>query len=296
MAGSNISGVKSCGETGSVDGPGRGRDHWRRHARQWDSVGPPLRPARDDVAVAEQMVARARRQVGGAGMHNALLGVTPELVGMDWPAGSRLLSVDRSLRMIRDILPSRPAVPVTPVCASWLAMPLGDDCLDCIVGDGCFTVLESIGTHRRLCHELRRVLRPGGLLVMRLFVQPPERESVASVFDDLAAGLIGGFHVFKWRLAMALHDNPDEGVAVGEIWSRWRRADMDVESIAARLNWPRHEVSTIEVYRGSPARYTFATLEQARAVLGESFDELACHVPDYELGERCPTLLLAARG
>ena len=270
-------------------------DHWRRHALQWHSVGPPLRPCHEDVAVAEQMVARAYRNVGGGSMRNALLGVTPELVGMTWPAGSRLLPVDRSIEMIREILPRRAAVPMAPVGASWLALPLCDDSLDCVVGDGCFTVLENVEAHRRLCHELRRVLRPGRFFVIRLFVQPTKREPVATVFDDLEAGLIGNFHIFKWRLAMALHDNLDEGVPVRDIWRCWTQAGVDAEDLAARLNWPIDVVSTIEVYRDSSARYTFPTLEEARAVLGEAFEELDCHVPDYELGSRCPTLLLAAR-
>lgn len=295
MVGSETFGAGSCRATGSAGASGPLGDHWQRHALQWDSVGPPLRPGSEDVAIAERMVDRARCHEGSESMRNALLGVTPELVGMNWPTGSRLLSVDRSRRMIREILPRRAAVPVTPICASWLDMPLVNDCLDCVIGDGCFTVLENVEMHRRLWHELHRVLRPGRFLVIRLFVQPPERESVSAVFDDLAAGLIGSFHVFKWRLAMALHDNLDEGVCVSDIWGHWASAGVNAESLATRLNWPIREVRTIEVYRGSPARYTFPTLEQARKVLAECFDELACHVPEYELGDRCPTLLLAAR-
>lgn len=229
-------------------------------------------------------------------MRSALLGVTPELVGMAWPSGSRLLPLDRSAEMIHAILPPRASVPMTPVCASWLEQPFCDDSLDCVVGDGCFTVLENIDAYRRLCRELCRVLRPGGCFVIRLFVQAPERESATAVFDDLAAGSIGSFHAFKWRLAMALHHNLNEGVSVSDIWRRWIQAGVAAEDLAARSGWLLDAIRTIEVYRDSPARYTFPTLGEAREVLGETFDELECHVPGYELGDRCPTLLLRARG
>lgn len=291
-----VAALESDSSMDSGESPGPGGDHWRRHAQQWDSVGPPLRPDRDDVAVAQRLVHRARRMAGGGSLRIALLGVTPELAGMAWPQGSRLLPVDRSVEMIRGILPRRAAVPMMPVCAGWLQLPLGDDSLDCVVGDGCFTVLEHVEAHRRLCRELCRVLRPGGCFVIRLFVQSPERESPAAVFDELAAGTIGSFHVFKWRLAMALHDNLDEGIPVRDIWRRWSQAGVAAEGLAARLGWSLDAVRTIEVYRDSPARYTFPTLDQAREVLAEHFEELECHVPAYELGDRCPSLLLRASG
>ena len=54
-------------------------------------------------------------------------------------------------------------------------------------------------------------------------------------------------------------------------------------------------LTTVEVYRGSPAVYSFPTLAELRAELAADFEELSCHVPGYELGERCPTLVLSPR-
>jgi len=42
-------------------------------------------------------------------------------------------------------------------------------------------------------------------------------------------------------------------------------------------------------------RYTFPTLAEARAALRDDFSEIACGLPGYELGERCPTFVLAPR-
>lgn len=80
------------------------RDHWPRHARQWALVGPPLRPGPDDVAATERAVAAWSAGEGRA-PRALVLGVTPELVTMAWPAGARVLAVDRSAAVIDAILP-----------------------------------------------------------------------------------------------------------------------------------------------------------------------------------------------
>lgn len=164
-----------------------------------------------------------------------------------------------------------------------------------MVGDGCYTLLDGPESYRALGHEVWRVLRPGGRCLAQLFVRPDESEPADRVFEDLEAGRIGNFHVFKWRLVMALHDGLDRGVRVGDIWSRWEPAGIRPRALARRTGWPEEEVRTIEAYRGGTARYTYRTLSEARAALSAQFDQLACRFPAYELGERCPTLLLAPR-
>jgi hypothetical protein len=91
---------------------------------------------------------------------------------------------------------------------------------------------------------------------------------------------------------MALHEGLDRGVGVGRVWEAWHEARLDVHDLAERTGWHVEEIQTIDAYRGSPARYTFPTLEEARGYLSADFEEISCHFPDYELGERCPTLLL----
>lgn len=271
-------------------------DHWTQHARQWQYVGSPLRPGPDDITIAARFIEREQARGGRNGLQSVLLGVTPELVSMAWPSHTRLLAIDRSPGMIRSVLPGLSGNHVDAVCGNWLDLPLPAASVDCVVGDGCFTVLESLAAHRALSREVRRVLNQDGFFVIRLFVQSPERETADQVFDELSAGTISNFHVFKWRLAMALQKSQQSGVGVNEIWRRWQQAGISPQLLSRRTGWRVEEIRTIEAYRDAPARYTFPTLEQAREVLHTDFTELACHIPDYELGRRCPTLLLAPLG
>lgn len=268
-------------------------DHWPQNARHWDLVGPPLRPSREDVAIVAAL-ARAWREARPEGALRALiLGVTPEIATLDWPDGTTLVGADRSEGMIRLVWPTSglPARASTLV-ADWRSLPLLDESFDLVAGDGCYSVLAFPDEYRVLTREVRRVLAPGGSFVMRAFVQPRERETVAEVARALWAGEIGNFHVFKWRLAMAVQASTREGVRLADIWDAWREVCADPEALSARLGWSLATIGTIDSYRGAESRYTFSTLEEIRGAMRGDFAEVACHVPGYELGERCPTLVM----
>lgn len=276
------------------------RDHWDRHARQWRHVGPPLRPAPEDVALFERLVAEGvaeRRGPARRGpLRAALLGVTPELARMRWPRGTRLTAFDRCPGMLAEVWPGAALAPdAVAVRAAWEALPVADGALDVVAGDGCYTLLDAPRGYRALGAEVARALAPGGTFAMRFFVRPERPEPVDGVFAALRAGAIGSFHAFKWRLAMALHGKLEEGVRVADVWDAWRAHEGDADALAARLGWPAAEVRTIDAYRDAPARYTFPTLAEARALLAEHFVEEACHAMGYELGERCPTSRMRVR-
>jgi hypothetical protein len=79
---------------------------------------------------------------------------------------------------------------------------------------------------------------------------------------------------------------PDRNVRVVEIWRAFEQLVPD----RTALSWSEDTVATIDAYRESDIAYSFPTLAEARAAL-HGFVETACHVPRYELGDRCPTLI-----
>jgi SAM-dependent methyltransferase len=273
-------------------------DHWNQHARQWQFVGPPLRPTAEDVELFEQLVdegvphAREPRHPPRA----ALLGVTPELAAMRWPEGTRLAAFDRCPGMLAEIWPRASLGPsAAAVRADWRELPVADATFDVVIGDGCYTLVDCSAGYRAVGAAVARALAPGGAFVMRFFVRPETPESVDDVFAGLRAATIGSFHAFKWRLAMALHGALDQGVRVAEVWKAWHEHEGDADALAARLGWRAAEVRTIDAYRNADARYTFPTLAEARAILSLHFVEETCRFGSYELGERCPTLRLRRR-
>jgi SAM-dependent methyltransferase len=258
-------------------------DHWPLHARAWSRVGPPLRPCSEDIAIVNREVAawaKDRR------VDALVLGVTPELVEMRLPAGSTVVAVDKQASMIDSLF--EPGPDRRALVGDWLAMPLPDASIDVALGDGGLSVLAFPDEYRAFATELARVMRLGGLACVRLFAAPPEPETL----DDVAAALsaIGSFDALKWRIAMAVQR--DNAVRVSAIRDAFDELVPDRDELAANTGWRRDVIDHIDIYRDSPASYSFPTLDDVREVLAP-FTEVACNVPTYELGERCPTLVLS---
>jgi hypothetical protein len=268
-------------------------DHWIRLAQSWQLRASPLRPAQEDIRILEHEFRKWHENTRPARVRALLLGVTPEIATMPWPAGTRFLAVDKSRDMIRAVWPGA-ALGFQAVCARWPVLPVADATQDLVLGDGSVSVLrgDQYGTMAR---AMRRVLSATGLVLMRFFTRPAHPEPVEKVFEDLFGARIGNFHVFKWRLSMAMHGSLDEGVRLADIWDTWHAAVPQPETLAKLLLWPLPEILTMDDFRGAQAAYTFPTLAEARAMMAPDFEEVGCHVPGYELGERCPTLAFRPR-
>lgn len=252
-----------------------------------------MRPVAEDVGVVLEEVRAWRAEHGGRGPRVLLLGVTPELATMPWPRGTSLVAVDRSAPMIEAVFPKE-GLPAhaRAECADWRALPRGDGSVDVVVGDGCFSVFSFPGEALGFAREVRRVLGPGGRFVIRVFAAPDERESLGAIARDLGAGEIGSFHALKWRLAMALHVSAEAGVTLGDVHAACWELRHVLTDLAGAPGFEPEVTATIEAYRGSSVRYTFPTVAQLEEALAGTFAIGARLPKSYELGERCPTLVL----
>jgi SAM-dependent methyltransferase len=269
------------------------RGPWQKHALQWSRVGPPLRPAAEDVTVACEALDGWRAATGRDDPTVLLLGVTPELCALPTGPRSRVIAVDRSVDMIRSVWPGRLQPRDGALCGDWLRLPIAGKSVDLVLSDGCLSTLPYPRGYADVCAELLRVLRGGGRCVARCFVLPEEPERVEDVLADLSAGRTGGFHAFKWRLVMALQPDAESGVVLADVWDAFHEAEADLASLAGRCGWPLEAVRTIEAYRGVEARYSFPALGQLRDLfLDANFSVADVLWPGYELGDRCPSLVL----
>lgn len=311
------------------------KQHWPHIARQWSQVGPPLRPAAEDVAVFSRIVAdwsegtltaEAQRSQRGGKTFSSLrplrpgdepfraerpgsspsemrrppraliLGVTPELYRLPWPAGADVLAADHTQEMIDAVWPGpREAA----IHADWTALPLPDGSRDIVLCDGGIHLLTHPQAHEQLVRSVRRVLAPGGVCVLRLFVPPAQREAPGTVLQDLAAGRMSSLNVLKLRLAMSMQPSPGEGVQLSGVWDAVHRAEPDSERLAARLGWTLEHLLAINTYRDCPRRYHFVSVDEVRALFCASpggFAMESVHVPTYELGERCPIVVFRRSG
>jgi SAM-dependent methyltransferase len=224
-----------------------------------------------------------------------LFGITPELALLPLPVDVELVAFDLSEPMIAAVWPGDTARRRARV-GNWFALDLPEASVCIALGDGCLSTLAYPLDYRRFALSLARVLQPGGLFSLRAFCRPHRCERVDDVFADLLAARIGNFHVFKWRLAMALQgDDTAQGVQLARIWDTFQERAGGARELAARLGWPVEEVLTIDNYRASESVYTYSTVAELVAQMGAEFEIVEEWRGRYELAERCPQLLFRRR-
>ena len=224
-----------------------------------------------------------------------VLGVTPEVVLLPWPAPVKLHAFDHSAEMIATVWQPHPQIVSSAQQASWQSLPLADHSVCVAVGDGSFNSMPELADYTDVLRELARVLQPDALLCVRYYALPPVRESLRDVGAAVAAGEVQSFHALKWRVAMAVCEGPAFSVAVPVIRAAFESLFPDRDSLAAATGWPREQIDTIDAYQGLLTRYTFADLDTLQALCAQWFTLEAMACGDYELGERCPTLSLRRR-
>ena len=266
---------------------------WDVHAARWHSVGPPLRPGIADL----QAFQRALTNLACEREHvrALLLGVTPELTGLDWPVHSELVAVDHSQAMWRRHWSPPHGIASTMILGEWRQMPLRSESMDGVLADGSLSIQSNSNDLAELLAQLARVLRDEGRLIVRTFVRPQVRERPQQVIAALRRRECGSFDAFKWRLLMSLHRSSAEGVALNCVHRAFHRAVPDPRELSQQLGWSEDSIDTIESYRDARGRYFFPSLAQLRELLREHFVELDCSVPDYELGSCCPLLVLSRK-
>jgi SAM-dependent methyltransferase len=268
------------------------RDHFARIVPQWSHFGPPLRPSADDTAVVQHVADGL-----AAAAHVVVLGLTPEIIACNWPADTKLSALDHSPSMIQSLWPpDKGPASAQAILGDWCAMPFASGAIDLVVGDGCYVLQTYPEGFERLTHEVRRVLRPGGRFVIRVFLRPDRLESIADIARELALGEVVSVHALKLRLLAALHGASGAGSCLDDVWRAWKSMPSVPAALIGIRGWTAEEIGGIESYQGMSARYYLPTLAEFRRCMeSSSLCEEECAQGRHELADRCPTLVLARR-
>lgn len=267
--------------------------HWGVMAYHWEAYDPPLRPSPFDIAAMEHSVRAWRGESDARGPRVLMLGVTPEIAGMQWPAATKLMAIDRSEAMIAQVWPGDVAGMRTAIRADWFDYDYGR--IDIVIGDGVFPIMRYPDQYKKLIGKIAVALPARGLFITRPFLQATERETSATVVRDLVEGRIGSIHAFKFRLAMSMQFRTEDGVRHGDVFEAARRAGIDCDTLAARTGWSELEIDTLRIYEGKDARLYFPNGEEMASLMAEHFDTVDAARFDYEMAERCPVMTYRRR-
>jgi hypothetical protein len=268
---------------------------WASIARCYAAFGSPLVPSREDIGLYEDAVAHHATSIQTGRIDAVMLGVTPGVALMNWPPTTRITAVDSSPHVIAALWPGDIPNVRSATCANWLAIPQEHRSCDVVTGDGSMNACRFPAEARALCRSVGRILKDGGIFVIRSYVQAPSRETVDAVFDELLSSKGIGVDSFKMRLWLAMQRSVAEGVAVRQAARVLDRYGVDSRVMRERLRWSSAAIEPFTLWRTSTAVYSFPTLDELRDVFREGFDEVSVTYPRYELGHCCPMLVLRAR-
>ncbi|QKD03365.1 class I SAM-dependent methyltransferase [Mesorhizobium loti] len=259
-------------------------DLWANLFRTWDLIKAPLRPPADVVDVMKRLIDTDRAEM-------ALLGVTPELARL----GKSLVAIDANPHMIGALWIGDSATRKV-VLGNWLDLPLLDNSIDAIVGDGCLSAVTSEAQRLRCLEEMARVLRPGGRAAIRLFARPAVTEPLDAIRADALGGRIKALAEIVLRAALSLPAAaPDYGLKMSAVLDAINEMFGDRKELMAAGAWEQDAFAFIDLYQGSDTICCWLNEAIHVAEAARYFADVRL-VPSgtYPVADRCPILLLGS--
>jgi hypothetical protein len=238
------------------------------------------------------IVGRYARLIAGRDRRVLLLGITRSLAGL----GQELAAVDFSETQIERMWPGdRPGRHA--VLSDWREMDNRGERFTAAIGDGCLSALDWPRDYRNVLGRVADALEPGGLMALRCYIAPEERETLEQVAADVLFGRERDWNAARWRVAMAATDEQG-GIAARELAAAWRGLFPSLPDLAERTGCSLEGMELVlQSFERTTLRYSFVT----RAAVLETLPEALVKVRfvasgSYPLSERCPFLVAERAG
>lgn len=255
---------------------------WNDISTHWDDWKAPLRPSTIDTFIIKE---KLENNTFANPAKVFLLGVTPELVTMDFGFPTYIEAMDRSQAMIDNVWPGDVDGYRKAILGDWSRFaPLGRT-YDLVLADGSL-VFFSPTKAEGLVMAIRRMLKTEGKFVFRNFIQPTEKETISSIVKEFKDGYVSNFHSFKFRVAMALQKDFKTGVTQAEVYDRIQA----ILPLNPDHGFSENDLGTLNFYQNKKARHHFPTIQELTSILDKWFANTEVTYPAYEFGNCCPII------
>lgn len=263
--------------------------NWGVNKSLWQSIKPPLIPSAEDAslmwsACPAELLARDHARV-------LVLGVTPALVNMPWPAGFEICAVDFDPAMIETLWVDGQDARSSVICANWSAMPFPDDHFDLVVGDCSFCALPGLDAYQAVLSEIVRVKRDDAPIICRFFMQSTPRLTMHSVVEKLGDPLLSQCAPAARRLLIPIAvSGEDAAVTYNCVEDRIACEWGPFDAFLAAMGLDGEEEARSRLAFSLPHRLNFPTLAQITRQFAAAGLTPTVHVPGYPAGQFCPTI------
>jgi SAM-dependent methyltransferase len=230
----------------------------------------------------------------GAPARVVVLGVTPQIMQLEWDGATELIATDSSETMIDAWWAPHPRIPSRVIHTDWSDLPLADASVAVAAGDASFNSLPSLDDYDRVLAELARVVRPGGVLVMRFFVKDEPVRSPAEIVAAAMRGEFANCAVFRLLFLMAL-SGEDSVLGFSDIPANLEALVPDRDRLIQATGWPREDIDLFDTDRDSPIRMTFPSQPELRQRTDRFFEWVAIDHGTYAQAQSCPTITFRRR-
>jgi len=246
---------------------------WDAQFEVFKTMTPPLRPHISEIEIMQGLVNSLKESGDGCPPQALILGLTPEYLGLDWPEESRVVVVDRSRHVAQEWWPGDIPGRRELVMSDWLEMPFDDREFDLILGDGVFNFMTYPIGFKTFSMDLSRLLRPGGLLGVRVFAlpDPPEdpEELVAEFYRSDEIDYFG----YRFRIAQSIQETPEQGLFLNkDTVDTWLSENgVDLNQLYEKSGHTPPKVAPLPQETVDTFRVSYPTEAQFEGLLGAHF-------------------------
>jgi len=242
-----------------------GHGYWSGMAKRYRALAPPLRISDSEREIYQQLTAAWYEN--GPCPRVLVLGATPDFYHLPWPKHSDLLAVDLSAQMLSEVWPGNES---QSLCQNWATMDLPPASRDIVLCDGGLSFFSYPDQLQQLADNLGRIIAPGGLFLVRLYLDADYRETPAEIFEQLLQNRIRNSSELKLRLWFALNSSDGAGVRLADVWHSFHAACPNPKMLTESMSWPEVEVASMNAYKNLQNTYFFPTIEQVTEIWARS--------------------------
>lgn len=274
-------------------------DYWKYAFEVFKTLTAPFRPEPAEIAFMERAVrGRLPLQAAPEEARALLLGVTAEITGMRWPEIVELTAVDQSDAMIEGFWPGDLPGRRRLVRGDWLNFPAAPHSFRFVLGDGVFNIPEYPDGYAGLARRVAGLLRPDGVMIVRVFTQPDVKERTEAVVAEIRERPTFDYWAMRFRFVASLQEDVRRGILGGPLPTIRYLAEHGIDNaeFVAKTSY-RPVPLPAQLPPGLEGlRINFPTRSEFVAAVADRFRVEEVGYGNHELAQRCPIYCLAPLG